>query len=179
MSAGTARYIRSLWAALALVASAFVPAQSARAEIISISAVDFALLCPPCGTNAHDYTFNNGLLIPTDRSIFYATVPFPTNNQKVCSFSLVYQDINAGNPLTARLLRKPFAVGSNPTGNPVVMATAVSASGVVNTVRKATTTTITQPTISKQNSFYIAAIDVQTINTNFLGVQIDYRPTCP
>ena len=59
------------------------------------------------------------------------------------------------------------------------MATVVSANGVVTTVRKATTTTITQPTIAKQSAFYIAEVDIQTINTNFLGVQIDYRATCP
>ncbi len=179
MSAGTARYLRSLWAGLALAASTFAAANSVKAEIISISAVDFALLCPPCSEAAHEYTFNNGLLLPTDRSIFYATVPFPTNAQRVCSFTLVYQDINAGNPLTARLLKKSAAAGSNPTAAPTVMATVVSANGVVNTVRRATTTAITQPTISKQNSFYIAQVDVQTINTNFLGVQVDYRKTCP
>ena len=179
MSARVGSFFRAGFIMLGLVAGWLTPMSPARAEIISISAVDFALLCPPCGSSAQNYTFNNGLLIPADRSIFYATVPFPTNGQRVCSFSLVYQDINAGNPLTARLLKKTFAVGSNPTGAPVVMATAVSANGVVNTVRITKTTNITQPTIAKQSAFYIAQVDVQTINTNFLGVQIDYRATCP
>ena len=179
MSAGTVRYARSLWAVLALVASTFAPAQSAKAEIISVPAADFQIQCPPCGFQARNFTFNNGLIIPAERSIFYAAVPFPINGQKICSFTLVYQDVNAGNPLTARLLRKTFAVGSNPTAAPIVIATAVSAGGVVNTVRKATTTAISFPTIAKQNSFYMAQIDVQTINTNFLGVQVEYKSACP
>jgi hypothetical protein len=179
MSAKVGSFFRAGFIMLGLAAGWLTPTSPAKAEIISISAVDFALLCPPCGTSAQNYTFNNGLLIPSDRSIFYAAVPFPTNGQKVCSFTHVYQDINAGNPLTARLLKKAFAVGSNATGAPIVMATAVSANGVVNTVRKTTTTTINQPTITKQSAFYIAQIDVQTINTNFLGVQVDSRATCP
>jgi hypothetical protein len=151
----------------------------AQAEVISIPSVDFQLECPPCGTNADEFTFDNGLLIPADRSIFYAPIYFPTSSQKVCSFTLIYQDINAGNPLTARMLKKPFPVGGNPTAAPTVMATVVSDDGVVNSIRKKTTKAITQPTIAKNSAFYMAQIDVQTINTNFLGVLVDYRASCP
>lgn len=181
MSTGTGSYIRTGWIILALVFSALAPANVAKAEIISLSAASFHLQCPPtgCASAAADFEFNNGLLLPGDFSRFFASVPFPTNGQKVCSFSLVYQDINNNDPLVARLLRKPFSVGSNPTAAPIVMATVNSAVGVVSSVRIATTTAITQPTIVKGNGFYIAEVFAETINLNFLGVLIDYRPTCP
>ena len=180
MSASLTRFVRCGLATFALIVSAILPV---RAEVISISAADFQLFCPPdpseCATNAKDFRFNNGLLIPTDLSRFYANVPFPTNGQRVCSFTIVYQDINAGNPLVGRLLKKSSLAGTNPTGPFIVMASVQSGPGVVNTVRRTGTTIINQPVITKGAAFYIAEFVVQTINTNFLGVVIDYRPTCP
>jgi hypothetical protein len=151
---------------------------AAKAEIISISATDFVVRCP-CVGNAQDATQDNGLVLPVDQTRFFASVPFPTNNQKVCSFSLVYQDINNNNAMTARLLRKVFVVGSNPTAAPVVMATVNTAIGVLSSVRKVTTTTIATPTIVKGNAFYYVEVFAPEINLNFLGVQIDHRATCP
>ena len=60
----------------------------------------------------------------------------------------------------------------------VAMATVTSAPGVVDTVRKATTTAITQNVIAKGSAFYYVLVDAPTINLAFLGVQIDVRPTC-
>lgn len=162
--------------ALSVCMLALAPA--AKAEIISISATDFVVRCP-CVGNAQDATQNNGLVLPIDQTRFFASVPFPTKNEKVCSFSLVYQDINNNNAMTARLLRKVFVVGSNPTAAPIVMATVASAVGVVSSVRKVTTTTINTPTIVKGNAFYYVEVSVPTTNLNFLGVQIDHRATCP
>jgi hypothetical protein len=77
-----------------------------------------------------------------------------------------------------RLLKKTSLAGTNPTGPFVVMASVQSAAGAVSATRRATTSAITQPVINKAVAFYIAEVEVQTINTNFLGVLIDVRPTC-
>jgi hypothetical protein len=178
MSMQFARYFRAGLTLLGLVGFLWTPA---RAEIVAISAVDFQLLCPPiagCANNAEDFRFNNGLLIPGNLAHFYANVPFPVNGQRVCSFTLVYQDLNNANPMFGRLLKKTSLAGTNPTGPFVVMASVQSAAGVVSATRRATTTAITQPVINKAAAFYIAEVEVQTINTNFLGVLIDVRPTC-
>ena len=81
--------------------------------------------------------------------------------------------------MTARLFRKKFALGGNVFNNPLAIATVNSANGVVQQVRKATTTAVNPRAISKGNSFYYVEIFFPTINLALIGVQIDYRPTCP
>jgi hypothetical protein len=173
-----ASYFRPALATLVLFAGAIGLAPGAHAEILSISGAAFVQQCP-CSPSGNLPDVNNGLLVPTDQSNLYAAVDFPTNGQKICSLSLVYQDTNANDTMTARLFRKAFAVGSNPLNNPTVILTAKSAAGVVSTVRRTTTKTATPPTINDGTGFYFVEVSVPTVNLNFLGVQIDYRPTCP
>lgn len=163
---------------LAIVAATFAFAPAAKADMISISGAAFIQQCP-CSASGNLPDVNKGVLVPTDQSNLYAAVDFPKNGQKICSLSVVYQDINANDAMTAKLFRKAFVVGGNPFNNPTVIASVSSAPGVVNTVRKATTTTINSPTINETTGFYYVEVSVPTINLNLLGVQIDYRPTCP
>jgi len=104
---------------------------------------------------------------------------FPVNGQNVCSFSLIYQDTNGGETLKASLKQKRFVVGGATFHVPVTMASVSTAAGTVSTIRKATTSAITNPTITAANSFYYVEIDQANVNLNVLGVQIDVRPTCP
>ena len=150
----------------------------ANAEIISISGAAFIQQCP-CAPSGGIPTLDRGVLKPTDVSKFYVDVPFPIGGQKICSLSIVYQDINANDNMTARLFRKKFALGGNVFNNPVAIATVSSANGVVQQVRKATTTAVNPRAISKGDSFYYVEVFFPTINVNLIGVQIDHRPTCP
>jgi predicted secreted protein len=170
--------LRLIVAMIVLIAGTFAWTPAARADIISISGATFIQQCP-CNVSGNLPNVNKGVLVATDVSKVYAAVNFPASSKKICSVSLVYQDINAGEAITARLLRKAFAVGSNPFNNPTVIATVSSAPGVVNTVRKTTTTTIASPTINANTGFYYVEVSLPTINLNLLGVQIDHRPTCP
>ena len=153
---------------------------SAEAEVLGISATGFVLHCP-CTPDASDKSLEtNGVLqITRQNSRFYSAVVFPKNGERVCSFSLLYRDVNANDTIRARLFKKTFTVGGPAFNSPVVMATASSASGVPDTVRLAKTTTINQPIINKANAFYYVLVDAPTINLAFLGVQIDVKPTCP
>lgn len=163
---------------LVLFAGGLTLAPAARAEILSISGAGFIQQCP-CAPSGNLPDVNRGVLVPTDQSNLYAAVDFPVRGQRICSFSLVYQDINNADTMTARLLRKGFLVGSNPFNNPTVVASASTAAGVVNTVRKTTTTLANPPAIDETSWFYFVEVSAPTINLNLLGVQIDYRPTCP
>jgi hypothetical protein len=152
---------------------------AARAELLVYSATDFVRRCP-CPSGADRTEVENGVLkVIDDTSRFFRSISFPVNLQQVCSFSLIYHDINANDTLTARLVRKPFTVDGNPFSRPVIMATVRSASGVPDTVRRATTTNIRSRTIGKGRAFYYVEIEAPTFNLNILGVQIDVRPTCP
>lgn len=168
-------------AALALGAAPLaLVARPAAAEILQIAASGFVQHCP-CAVDATDESVEtNGVLeIVKQNSRFFASVPFPKDGEKVCTFSLVYRDVNANDAIRARLLKKPFAVGGPAFAAPVVMATASSAPGVPDTVRKATTRAIAAATVAKAGAFYYVLVDAPTINLAFLGVQIDVRPTCP
>ena len=152
----------------------------AKAEILSISGATFFQQCSPaCAPSGGVPTLDRGVLKATDVSKFYASVEFPIGGQQICSFSIVYQDVNGNENMTARLFRKTFTLGGNVFNNPLAVATVNSANGVVQQVRKATTTAISPRGIAKGNSFYYVEIFFPTINLALIGVQIDYRPTCP
>ena len=155
--------------------------RSAHAELIVLSAVDFVKRCiVECTVpNGDENVIDRGVLKPNDGGRFFASVSFPVNGQRVCSFALVYHDINANDPLTAKLIRKRFVLGADAFNNPIVMASVASAAGVTDAARRVTTTAINQPVIQKGNSFYYVEVFAKTINLDFLGVQIDVRPTCP
>jgi hypothetical protein len=149
---------------------------AAQAELLVYSATDFVRRCP-CPFNTPDHTeVDNGVLKTIDTEVhFFRSIDFPVNLQQVCRFTLLYHDVNAQDTLTARLVRKPFVVGENPFSSPEIMAEVSSASGVPDTVRRATTTAITSPKITKGRAFYYVEVEAETFNLNILGV----RPTCP
>jgi hypothetical protein len=151
---------------------------SARAEIISISGATFIQQCP-CAQSGNVPTLDRGVLKPTDFAKVYADVAFPTAGQEICSLSIVYQDINGAENMTARLFRKSFNLGGNAFNPPVAIATVSSANGVVEQVRRTTTTAVNPRSIGKGNSFYYVEVTFPNINLNLIGVQIDYRPVCP
>ena len=162
---------------LALVG--LLPATQAKAEIIALAAPGFVLHCPCAVDGAPESDEQNGTMnITRQFSRFYMSVDFPKDGQKVCSVALVYRDVNANDTIRARLYKKTFAANGNAYGNPVVMATASSASGVSDKVRIAKTTSIQQNVIAKSSAFYYVLVDAPTINLAFLGVQIDVKSTC-
>lgn len=163
---------------LAVLLAAPLVAPVVQAEILSLSAPGFTQQCP-CSISGNTPEINRGVLVTTDVTTVYANVDFPVNGQKVCKLTLVYHDINGNDAMTARLYRKPFASGDDPFVNLTTVASVSSASNVVNTIRIANRTLTTPHTINETNGFYYVAVSAPTINLNLLGVQIDYRATCP
>lgn len=166
---------------LLALALACLGAASAKAELLQFSATDFILRCAGnCNSQDDGSEVNNGVLITNNsNSVFYKAVAFPRNGERVCSFSMVYHDVNASDTLTARLIRKGYTAGGNPFAAPIVMASVVSAAGTPNTVRIASDPTIVSPTIQNGFAFYYVQVNAPTFNLNLLGVRIDVRPTCP
>lgn len=178
----TAARTRVFWlGALALGAIIFGLDTPALAETLSISATGLVLRCPCVGDNSDSAEESNGVFVgekPNGR--YFVPVVFPvTAGQKVCSFSMVYEDLNQADTMTARLFRKTFIAGGNPFAAPVAIATVKSASGVSSTVRVATTNVISIPAITAVRTFYYIEADVKTFNLNLLGFQIVYKPACP
>jgi hypothetical protein len=167
---------------LVIAMLAWIAAPPARAETIALSAMGFVTHCPcPVGGSFAEEEQAGTLKTIQANSRFFMPVSFP-NGVKVCSLSLVYRDVNANDPIRARLLRKTYATGSNPFSAPITMASVTSASGVVDAVRIATTKTINQAGIGNANSFYYVLVESATFNLDFLGVKIETRPTsqtCP
>jgi hypothetical protein len=180
-SAGSFQTTRpALVAILAFVGLLPSLAPPAKAEILQIAGAGFERRCP-CGADGaeDDAEEVRGVLMPKNVDMrYFAPVVFPVNGQRVCSFSLVYNDINAADTMVATLKRKVFNVGGSPFNLNTVMASVQSAAGTPDTVRRATDNTIFSPVINTANSFYFVQIDVPTVNLNILGVQIDVRPSC-
>ena len=164
-------------ATLVLFAGASAAAPDAKAAILSIPAIGMVQYCDPSCSN-NPPVLDRGVLKPTAFTRLYAPVDFPTNGQEICSLSIVYQDTNNGDAMTARLFRKAFNVGGNAFNNPILIGSVDSAAGVVNTVRKSTTM-LDSPTINETSGFYFVEVTLDTVNLNLIGVQIDYRPSCP
>lgn len=157
----------------------FVFEAPASAEIYQIAGASFTQRCPCPGDQFDDADENNGVLIPNNSQMrFIAPVDLP-NGQRICSFSLVYNDINANDAIVARLKRRAFTVNGAPFATPAILAVVSSAAGTPNTVRKATDTTIVTPIVNEASAFYYVELTIPTVNLNILGVQIDVRPTCP
>jgi hypothetical protein len=169
----------ALLAFLAGTAAALAPA--AQADILSMSAAGFVRQCPPCGPGTTPADLNKGVIVPTSVLKLYASVDFPKNGQKICGLTMVYEDVNGNNAMSAKLLRKAAVPGGNPFSNPTVIASVASAGGVPATVRTVSNFAITpsNSTINETTGFYFVEVSMPTINLNLLGVQIDYRPVCP
>jgi len=164
--------------AIAVVGCMTFALPSARAEIVSIAAAGFVQQCPCVGGSTPE--IDRGVLVANGAAKYFASVPFPTNGQRICSLSMVYHDTNANDALEARLLRKVVVPGSSAAFNtPTILAKVSSAPGVSQQARKVTSTDIDTPVITKQSAFYYVEITVPTVNLNLIGIQIDYRPTCP
>ncbi|HVZ54852.1 MAG TPA: hypothetical protein VG986_22995 [Pseudolabrys sp.] len=164
--------------ACAMLSGLTVPA---RAETLSISATGLVLRCPCTGDNTDSAEENHGVFIgekPNGR--YFIPVVFPvTTGQKICSFSMAYEDTNANDTITARLYRKTYTEGGNPLLAPTIIATVKSASGVSATARTAKSAKINMPTITTVRSFYYIEADVVTVNLNIIGFEIVYKPSCP
>lgn len=158
-------------------------APAARAELIVQSATDFVARCPCTGDQIDNSEVRNGVLKTIDSDVrYYSSVSFPADGAEVCSFSLIYHDINANDTMIARLLRKTFVLNAGNTFSPpLLMAQVRTAPGTSNAVRRARTSDIGNAVVSKADSFYFVEIRSPTFNLNVLGVQIDVRPagTCP
>jgi hypothetical protein len=171
-----------LWCgALAFCAVISGFANSAWAETLSISATGLVLRCPCVGDNIDSAQEHNGVFIgekPQGR--YFVPVVFPvTTGQRICSFSMAYQDTNAADAITARLFRKVYSPGGNANVAPAVVAAVKSAAGVTPKVREVSTTKIKAPVINVTHSYYYIETDVPTVNLNILGFQIVYKASCP
>jgi hypothetical protein len=171
---------RFIWLnTLVIAAAALLGVGPSQAETLSISATALVLRCPCTGGGEDIAEENRGVFVaqkPDGR--YFVPVVFPvTTGQKVCSFSMIYQDTNAADTVRSRLYGKSYAVGGNAVGGRHVIATVNSAAGVVTTVRVATTTAIASPTVNPNWLYYIEA-DVPTVNLNLLGVKIGNMPNC-
>ncbi|MDR4307315.1 hypothetical protein IHQ68_11875 [Chelatococcus sambhunathii] len=166
-------------AAVIVGVTALGAATPAEAAIYAIPAPAFVKQCP-CGPGTDvTATETRGTIALQNGgpAQFFAAVPFAGSGQ-VCGFTMIYRDINAAERLTATLLRKTFTVGGYIYDIPVTMAQAVSANGVTNSVRSVSATTIPSPAINTTTGFYYVRIDMQNINMDLLGVQIDIRSAC-
>jgi hypothetical protein len=115
-----------------LLAGVTGAAPAANAAILSIPAVGFTQLCDPsCSTDPP--ILDRGVLKPTAFTRLYAAVDFPTNDQRFCALSIIYQDINNNNDsIKAELFRKAAKVGGNTFKDPVLIGVVESDAGVVN-----------------------------------------------
>ncbi len=152
-------------------------ASAANADIIQIAGPAFFEQCP-CGQEPAGEVSNGVLVTQGTNATYFAAVPFRDAGLRVCSFSLVYRDANNDDAMTARLLRKRYAVGDDAFAKPVVMAK-VTSSGKQGDIRIASTKDIKSPKLDLNNSFYYVEVDVVTFNLDLLGVKIDARPSCP
>jgi hypothetical protein len=91
---------------------------------------------------------------------------------------MIYRDVNANDTIVARLKRKRFTEGGDAFNAPAIIGTVKSAPGVVNAIRRATTTNIDQGVINNLNSFYFLEVDVPTINLDVVGFQIQTKKEC-
>ena len=168
-----------LTGAIAIVLGTLLAVSHASADTLQISGAGLVRHCPCDFDAADDALVEQGVLKPqTSNGLYFAPVVFPRDGETVCRFTMVYRDVNAADTITAQLLRKRFTNGGSATIAPVVMSTVKSAAGTPNTVRVATDTTIAQPTINTNNSFYFIQVQVPTVNLEILGFQIEVGLTC-
>lgn len=151
------------------------------AEVLQISATSFVLRCsagncPDTGLDAVGEE-GQGLLLNA-RGRYFAPAVFPTTGVSVCRFTLWYRDNDGDLDVTARLLRKRVAIGDNAFTAPVVMAQ-VSSSGFNNTLQRVATGTVSGRLVNTNRFFYFVELEVPGNTIEIVGVQIDFRPTCP
>ena len=161
---------------LALAVAGVLGASSiAVADIINISATALVLRTE---AGSADLVGEEGQgLLQNARGTYFAAVIFPAGGGSVCRFSMVYRDFDS-NDITARLLKKTYAIGGSAFTPPVVMAT-LQTTGSVDAVRRKTATNINQPIISFARTFYYVEVTIPFQALQVMGLEIDFRTTCP
>jgi hypothetical protein len=110
---------------------------------------------------------------------FFAPIDLPSG-QRICRFSMVYNDINAADIMVAHLKRRAFGLNQTTFAPPATLATVSSAgANTQNVVRRANDTTIANPVVNDAAAFYYVEVDIPTFNLRLLGVQVEVKPTCP
>jgi hypothetical protein len=161
-------------AALSAAALTTLIGSPARATVLDIPAVSMAQTFG--AADAVDRSL--GLLDPTGgRTKWIAPLPFQGNGQ-VCRFSIVYRDVNAQETITARLMRKTYALGGSAYVAPTVMARVVSSPSVADGVRRTDAPSIPKSQINTATGFYYVDAEIENINMALIGVQIDVRANC-
>jgi len=153
-------------------------APSASADTLQISATSLVRRCP-CSIQTDDAEVTAGVLQSKQQNArYFFPVVFPRDGERVCSFSMIYRDVNANDTIVARLKRKRFTEGGTAFNAPATIAHVKSAAGVVDAIRRATTTKIDQGAINTLNSFYFLEVDVPTVNLDLVGFQIETKKEC-
>ena len=149
---------------------------AAQAVILQISATGLVLRTTAVTT---DEPGNEQAGLLTDTSgRYFGAVMFPTTDERVCSFAVIFRDNDANN-ITARLMKKPFTFGTNTAFDPPVTMAQVSSAGGNQNTRRAMTTAIAQPLINTAQAFYYVELIVpEGANIEVFGFQINVRPTC-
>ena len=161
---------------LALSASALFLCSSARADVLSISAMGFEGRFPAtAGVDPPSQI--NGVMKPGGATVMFAPVDFPAAGQ-ICRMTMVYDDANGNEKITARLIRKRIIIGSSTFDPPQIMAT-VDSVGSAGTMQKVSTRAVAPRTINETSSFYYVEVTAENFNTALVGVQIEHKLTCP
>lgn len=161
--------------ALPLIAG-LIAAPAAQAEVISISAMAFNQFDPLPGDGLPEAI--NGTLGTTQARTLFAPVQFPKSGHRVCKFSIVFQDSNNGEEVTATLFKKQFVANSDALLPAQTMAI-VSSSGFDGTMKRNTNNSVQFRKIDNSKNFYYVQLFMENFNTIPVGVQIDVRSSCP
>jgi hypothetical protein len=174
-SATTSRKLRTAFG-LALLGSVMLAGSPAFAEILQFSALGLIKRCPCIlGTEADDAEQNNGVLeLKGVDMTYFMPVALP-DGQRVCRFTMIYNDTNASDSMVAVLKRKRIDVGGDPEGGVTNMALVTSAAGTPDTMRKVSDASIVKPLINTNKNFYFIELDAPSVNLNPIGFQIDVR----
>lgn len=148
----------------------------AMADVIFLPAVSFVLRT---SSGSSDLTGESGNgILQNAKGKFYAAVDMPASATNVCRFALVYRDFDV-NDITARLLRKSYAVGGSAFTPSFEMALAKS-SGAVDAVRRDADNTIRQREIGRNRTFYMVEIDMPDQALQAIGVEVSVAAgACP
>ena len=177
------RKISGLAAVLSLY-GAIAFGSSASAEILQIAGPAFNVHCP-CSTSGAAGIGQDTIGSVTDFGIlesaqgkYYAAVPFPRSGDRICRFSLIYQDNDGDHNVTAQLVRKKIALGSS-AFTPATVIAQVRSGGAEAFVRRRSTTNIAPRIVNTSEAFYFVELDFPEDLIEVVGVQIDVRTACP
>ncbi len=168
--------MRGRLAAVAVASMVAAGTAPARADILSLSAMGFVRY-DPSGTS-QDPNPEAGTLAPVIGTDLFAAAPFPVNGARICKLTLVYGDDNPTEGISATLYRKRIANGGTLDALPLTIAK-VSSTGTVTGMRSKSSTSVLSPVIDLAGYFYYVQVTAENFNTILVGVQIEYKATCP